>query len=82
MRLRDSGGGQFGVVALEPDVDVEEVDLLGPEQAGERLALDPSLVLAGRGGWIDVVELVGLGAPRGDDRRRRSPSGSRSAPRR
>ena len=37
------GRREGGVVAIEPDVDVEEVALFVPEHAGERLALDALL---------------------------------------
>ena len=48
-------------VSLQPLVYIEEVDLLGPEQPGERLSLDQPLIVAGQR-WVDRrVELVGLG---------------------
>ena len=49
------------VVLLEPAVDVEEVELLAPQHAGQRLAVDPALVLVQGGRRDPVVELVGLG---------------------
>ena len=54
------------LVLLEPRVHVEEVVLLGPEHAGQRLPVDPSLVLAQRRRRDPVVELVGVGQARGD----------------
>ena len=53
---------------LEPGVHVEEVVLLRPEHARQRLPVDPSLVLAQRGGGDPLVELVGVGEARGDGR--------------
>ena len=52
-RRRDGRRRAGGVVAVEPDVHVEEIALLGPEQAGQRLALDAALVLGRlrRDGW-------------------------------
>ena len=37
----------FRVLAVEPCVDIEEVDLFRPEESGERLALDALFVLGG-----------------------------------
>src|SRR5262249_33981765 len=37
------GRGEGGIVAVEPDVDVEQIALLVPEHAGEGLALDVPL---------------------------------------
>jgi len=50
-------------IALQPVVDVEVIELLRPQQAGERLALDqPRIAVEPR--VVDlVVELVGLAAP-------------------
>ena len=59
---REAGGGQVGVVAVEPDVDVEEVALLGPEQPGERLALDRAARRRLLRRVDRLVELVGLRA--------------------
>jgi hypothetical protein len=61
------GRGPVGVVAVEPDVDVVEVNLLRPEHPGERLPLHAPLVLGGVGRVKFGVELVGLAAPRLDD---------------
>ncbi len=51
------------LVLLQPAVDVEVVVLLRPEHPGERLAVDPALVLAERAGRDPLVELVGVGEP-------------------
>ncbi len=59
--LQPGGGGRgAGVVALQPLVDVEDVDLLRPEQAREGLALDEPLLGAGPRGVDEGVELVRL----------------------
>ena len=52
-------------VLAQPVLQVEEVELLGPEHARQRLAVNPALILAQRLRGDPVVELVGLGdAPR------------------
>ena len=56
------------LVLLEPGVHVEEVVLLRPEHPGQRLPVDPPLVLAQRGGRDPLVELVGVGQARGERR--------------
>ena len=52
------GGRQPRVVAFQPVVDVEEIDLLGPEHAGEGLALDQLLVRRGRRRLNGGIELI------------------------
>ena len=52
------------VVLVEPAIDVEQVVLLGPQHPGERLPMDPPLVLGEGPGGNPVVELVGIGDPR------------------
>ena len=59
---------RVGIVLLEPGVHVEQVVLLGPEHPREGLPVDPSLVLAQRGGGDPLVELVGVGEARGNYR--------------
>ena len=56
------------LVLLEPRVHVKEVVLFPPEHPGERLPVDPPFVLAQRRGRDPVVELVGVGQPRGNRR--------------
>ena len=55
---------RVGIVLLEPGVHVEQVILLPPEHAGERLPVHPSLVLGQRRGRDPLVELVGVGETR------------------
>jgi hypothetical protein len=59
------GDPREDAVLGKPLVGVEVVELLGPEQARERLAQDAGLVGAERGRGDGAVELVGLGLPRG-----------------
>src|SRR5215207_2799121 len=47
-------------VALQPLVHIEKVDLLGPKQTGEGLALHQSLIIAGRQRVERRVELISL----------------------
>ena len=52
--------GRGGVVPVEPLSDIEEINLLGPDHAGDRLALDRLLIL-GDVRLVDRgVKLVGL----------------------
>ena len=57
-----------GRVAVEPELDAVMIELLGPEQAGIRLALNAPLIFVQPRGLDGPVELVGLGHPPLDDR--------------
>jgi len=57
----EGGRRRVGIVTVEPDADVEEVELFAPEHAGECLALDELLVGAGPGRVDRGVEFVGFG---------------------
>ena len=46
---------------VQPLVDIEQVDLLGPEHSRERLTLHQPLIVARRRRMDRRVELVGLG---------------------
>ena len=74
---REAGGGQSGLSPSSQTLHVEEVDLLGPEQPGERLALDQPLVVGGLRRVDRLVELVGLGPALGDRSRRPRRAGRR-----
>ncbi len=63
-----------GIVAVEPVLHVEDIALLGPEQPGQGLALDPPLVFVGLRRVDRVVEVVGLGPPRCNQCRRPRPA--------
>ena len=56
------------VITLEPQVDIEQIDLLGPQQSGKRGALDVLLILAGCRRMNRMVELIRLGTTLGNDR--------------
>ena len=60
---RPAGAARQGmrVVLLQPAVDVEVVELLRPEHAGEGLPVDAAFVLAERRRRNPIVELVGIG---------------------
>src|SRR5271165_3456709 len=71
MGIADSGsrGGRRPgwIVSIEPAVHIEQVDLLGPEQPGERLPLYVPLVFR-RAGRMDCrVEFIRLRTARGDN---------------
>src|ERR1700731_3027479 len=55
------------VVAFEPAGDVEEIDLLAPEHAGDGLSLDPLFVIAGLRRMNGGVEVVGFLFSESDD---------------
>ena len=55
-------------VALQPFPDVVVVELLGPDQAGQRLALHAASHPRRRCRLQRIVELVGLRAPLPEDR--------------
>ena len=59
---------RVGVVLLEPLVDVEQVVLLAPQHAGQRLTEDQSLVVSERGRRHASVELIGLRSAGGERR--------------
>ena len=83
LRHGEAGGGRrpARVVAVEPPVDVEEVDLLAPEQAGEGLPLHELLVGGWRlrAGWPRRTRRPRLAAPPRCGRRRRGARASRSS---
>ena len=56
-----------GIVAVEPGVDVVEVNLFAPEHAGESLPLNATFVFAGLRGMNRIVELVGFGSSLSDN---------------
>ncbi len=62
-RARLAARERMCVVLLQPPVQVEVVELLRPEHAGERLAVYAALVLAERARRDPVVELVGIEDP-------------------
>ena len=62
------GRWRIGVVTLQPQVDVEDIVLLGPHHAGEGLALDAALVFRSALRMDRLVELVRLATRTGDDR--------------
>ena len=66
--LARGGRRPVGVVAAQPHVHVEQVALLGPQEARKRLALDAALVLALAGPVDALVKLVGLGLTLVQDR--------------
>jgi len=51
------------LVLGEPPLEVEVVELLAPQHAGQRLAVHPALVLAQRWRRDPLVELVGVRDP-------------------
>ena len=55
------------IVPVHPHVDVEQIALLCPEQARERLSLNPSFVFGSARGMYEIVELVGFAPPQLDD---------------
>src|SRR5712692_10119456 len=55
----------LGTVATQPLGNIIMEELLGPEHAGERLALYQSLVIAERGRLDGSIECIGLSDSRG-----------------
>ena len=60
---------RLGAIALQPAVHVVVVELLAPDQAGERLPLDAALLRAEPARMDGGVELVGLFCPLREDGR-------------
>ena len=58
----------MAVVLAQPALEIEIVELLAPQHAGQRLAVDEALVLGQRGRRDPLVEVVGLGDPGGEHR--------------
>ena len=65
MRYPECSG--IGVMLLEPVVDVEEVELLGPQHAGQRLAHHVGRIATHRRRRDRLVELIGLAQPAGEE---------------
>src|SRR4051794_34138175 len=65
--LAGFGWRTVGVIALEPLIHIEDVDLLAPKQARQRLALDHLRFSRSLCGLNAVVKLVGIGLPGRDN---------------
>ncbi len=56
-----------GIVAVQPFVDVEQVDLLGPEHSGERLTLHRAFIRRRPRRVNRCIELIGFGSAARED---------------